>query len=298
MKLLKQDDAENLADSQNNSQTDDIIEGETNMEHSSITPESNRDDTHGASISAREESPKVNKFTKPSTPKRKRAQKQVNQTEDPLLERARQFIQQPNDPTLIYAHHVANKLKKFQGRTRTLVERAINKVIFEAEMGHYDTPAVQMSSLYSPYPNLIPSPTTIAVPLSSPSSSYSSQDSPLSTTMQNISSYYSHSPNLIPPSTTVAPPRISPSSPNSSQRSPLFVKSDYEQSWKTVSQEHENLPSYEAHAPSVQKIMFHKMTCLPSYIRILSCKNNVVFVVTGDFLRGIGFDFQKKNTKI
>ncbi|CAH1995855.1 unnamed protein product [Acanthoscelides obtectus] len=58
MKLLKQDDAENLADSQNNSQTDDIIEEETNMEHSSITPESNKDDTQGPSISAREESPK------------------------------------------------------------------------------------------------------------------------------------------------------------------------------------------------------------------------------------------------
>ncbi|CAH1995854.1 unnamed protein product [Acanthoscelides obtectus] len=59
MKLLKQDDAENLADSQNNSQTDDIIEEETNMEHSSITPESNKDDTQGPSISAREESPKI-----------------------------------------------------------------------------------------------------------------------------------------------------------------------------------------------------------------------------------------------
>ncbi|XP_017774374.1 PREDICTED: uncharacterized protein LOC108561092 isoform X2 [Nicrophorus vespilloides] len=44
----------------------------------------------------------------------------------------------PEDPTMIYASHLTNKLKQFEGRTRSYLEHAINQLVFEAEMGMYD----------------------------------------------------------------------------------------------------------------------------------------------------------------
>lgn len=119
------------------------------------------------------------KFTKPTTPKRKRTRKETD-VEDPRIEKAFQFLQQPEDPTMTYVQHLANKLKQFQGRTRVLVEHALNQVIFDAEMGYYNNVPPQFArpySTYSSHPYHVPVAETVVGPLSSPSSSRSSQHS-------------------------------------------------------------------------------------------------------------------------
>ncbi|CAH0555333.1 unnamed protein product [Brassicogethes aeneus] len=76
---------------------------------------------------------------KPPTPKRKK-QSKTDSVNDSQLQAALNFLQQPDDPTLIYTQHLANKLRQFSGRTRAMIEHNINQIIFEAEMGHYDNP--------------------------------------------------------------------------------------------------------------------------------------------------------------
>lgn len=149
-----------------------------------IAPESNTNNIQETDVIEKTQSVNETTFTKPRTPNRKRTRKQANLVEDPRLEKAFEFLQQPEDPSMIYAQYLANKLKQFQGRTRTLVEHAINEVIFNAEMGFYNTPAVPFTS-----PMQVPASTTTVVgPLSSPSCSYSPQQSPWSVTSDGHSS--------------------------------------------------------------------------------------------------------------
>lgn len=131
----------------NDTQLDTTVEDDTDSQHSSIAPESNTDNIQEGDVIERAQSVNENNFTKPTTPKRKRTRKQVHVIEDPRLEKAFQCLQQPEDATMIYAQHLANKLKQFQGRTRTLVEHAINQVIFDAEMGLHDNQACNLQTL-------------------------------------------------------------------------------------------------------------------------------------------------------
>ncbi|CAH1115701.1 unnamed protein product [Psylliodes chrysocephalus] len=79
------------------------------------------------------------KFMKPPTPKRKK-QSKTDSVNDSQLQAILNFLQQPDDPNLMYTQHLANKLRQFSDRTRAMIEHAINQIIFEAEMGYYDNP--------------------------------------------------------------------------------------------------------------------------------------------------------------
>ncbi|XP_074035036.1 uncharacterized protein [Leptinotarsa decemlineata] len=87
-------------------------------------------------------------FVKPSTPKRKRAK--TTEKEDPRIEKAFQFLQQPIPPdesSLIFAKYVADRLNTFDHRTKAILVHKINQLIFDAEMEKYNTSSP--GSLYS-----------------------------------------------------------------------------------------------------------------------------------------------------
>ncbi|CAH0559724.1 unnamed protein product [Brassicogethes aeneus] len=107
-------------------ENDDNFENPTQIEENSCA-------TSNASDSKKEKE----KFMKPQTPKRKK-QSKTDSVNDSQLQAALNFPQQPDDPTLLYTQHLANKLRQFSGRTRAMIKHTINQIVFEAEMGHYD----------------------------------------------------------------------------------------------------------------------------------------------------------------
>lgn len=79
-----------------------------------------------------------NKILKSKVTKPLRILNSTGAVEDTYVEAALNFQQKPDDPDMVYAQYVASKLKQFSGKSRVLVEHAINEVIFEAEMKLYD----------------------------------------------------------------------------------------------------------------------------------------------------------------
>lgn len=79
-----------------------------------------------------------NKILKSKAAKPLRILNSAGTVEDTYVEAAVNFQQKSDDPDMVYAQYVASKLKQFSGKSRVLVEHAINEVIFEAEMKLYD----------------------------------------------------------------------------------------------------------------------------------------------------------------
>ncbi|KAJ8926568.1 hypothetical protein NQ314_021050, partial [Rhamnusium bicolor] len=83
----------------------------------------------------------------PSTPRRKRAK--ITEKEDPRIEKAFQFLQQPipqEDSSTLFAKYLADRLDKFNPQTKAILIHKINQLIFEAEMEKYR----MQSSSYAP----------------------------------------------------------------------------------------------------------------------------------------------------
>lgn len=66
----------------------------------------------------------------------KRAKKLLKPIPDPICDDLSIFP--PQDEYSAFGQYVACKLRRFDHRTRSFVEHAINNVLFEADMGKYD----------------------------------------------------------------------------------------------------------------------------------------------------------------
>ncbi|XP_063919880.1 uncharacterized protein LOC135134921 isoform X2 [Zophobas morio] len=84
--------------------------------------------------------------------------------------------QLPADRFNIFSPHVAAKLRTYTPRTQVYVEHAINNILFEADIGYYDTPATNPSLATGTRS----SSSTSSVPLLSPQSQYVSDTCMLS----------------------------------------------------------------------------------------------------------------------
>lgn len=97
----------------------------------------------------------LQKFTKPSTPKKRvRVQKTIEK-EDPRIQEAFRFLQQPiekeNQATL-FGKYLGEKLHQFDHRTQSLLIHKINNLIFEVEFNTFPNQALPIQS-QSPTPS-------------------------------------------------------------------------------------------------------------------------------------------------
>lgn len=85
-----------------------------------------------------EKAPKTAKtFVKPTTPKRKRSTFRECEKEDPRIQKAFDFLQQPmpqEDLTQTFGKYVAQKLNQFDATKKAILIHKINQLIFDAEM--------------------------------------------------------------------------------------------------------------------------------------------------------------------
>lgn len=121
----------------------------------------------------------------PKIPKRKKHQ----QTEDPRINEAfdilknvsAKSLQDNDDECGVYGKHVANKLRNYNKRTRAIVQYHFNNIMFQADLGQFDTPAQVSitpfnSSSTTPIPSPSPQSTVETTSVScDPPRSYSSQ---------------------------------------------------------------------------------------------------------------------------
>ena len=84
--------------------------------------------------------------------------------------------QLPADRFNIFSQHIAAKLRTYTPRTQVYVEHAINNILFEADIGYYDTPTTNPLLATGTRS----SSSTSSVPLLSPQSQYVSDTCMLS----------------------------------------------------------------------------------------------------------------------
>ncbi|CAG9853646.1 unnamed protein product [Phyllotreta striolata] len=92
-------------------------------------------------VVSRQEKVGTSAFRKPSTPKKRRKEK-----EDPRIEQAFQLLQQPipeENSSTIYAKYLADQLEKFSPVTQAVLKHKINALIFDAEMEKYNAQRVE-----------------------------------------------------------------------------------------------------------------------------------------------------------
>lgn len=98
----------------------------------------------------------------------------------------------PPDSCAIYSQHVANKLRSYSNKTRAQVEHAINNILFEADIGRYDS---NYSITNYPPIHFFGDHHTTPSPLSSPTFSNSSTTSSISNCPTPMPNYNMHQDN-------------------------------------------------------------------------------------------------------